>query len=298
MTIGMGVMVLALTGAGILQVWLQRMPTEGAMSFMATQDQLRFFYWLRVAGGVVFLLGLLTYLYSFFVGPGHDEDEAAALPNGLMHRRVKADLSQCSMSTVPFYAEQGRRVHAVRACLAPAVAAADQGPDRLRQNPLCRAHGGAPGPAAGHRVLPRRPERGRPGGPLPDWQRQHACGPTGRWRGPCARAPSVTSTRWWRRARTPPWCCTRWPTTGACCRSSAPAKQLAAPPGFMLVISYNPGYQNLLKGLKPSTRQRFVALSMDYPSPQVELRHRAQRDRYVRRRRRSSWCNWPRPCAR
>ena len=46
MTIGMGVMVLALTGAGILQVWLQRMPTEGAMSFMNTQDQLRFFYWI------------------------------------------------------------------------------------------------------------------------------------------------------------------------------------------------------------------------------------------------------------
>ncbi len=45
---------------------------------------------------------------------------------------------------------------------------------------------------------------------------------------------------------------------------------LAAPPGFMLVISYNPGYQNLLKGLKPSTRQRFVALSLDYPPEAVE----------------------------
>jgi len=45
---------------------------------------------------------------------------------------------------------------------------------------------------------------------------------------------------------------------------------LAAPPGFMLVISYNPGYQNLLKGLKPSTRQRFVALSFAYPAPEVE----------------------------
>jgi nitric oxide reductase NorQ protein len=48
-------------------------------------------------------------------------------------------------------------------------------------------------------------------------------------------------------------------------------EDLAAPPEFMLVISYNPGYQNLLKGLKPSTRQRFVSLSMNYPSPQVEL---------------------------
>jgi nitric oxide reductase NorQ protein len=32
-------------------------------------------------------------------------------------------------------------------------------------------------------------------------------------------------------------------------------------PGFMLVLSYNPGYQHVLKGLKPSTRQRFVALT-------------------------------------
>ncbi len=48
-------------------------------------------------------------------------------------------------------------------------------------------------------------------------------------------------------------------------------EQLQAPPEFMLVISYNPGYQNLLKGLKPSTRQRFVALSMSYPAPQIEL---------------------------
>ena len=45
---------------------------------------------------------------------------------------------------------------------------------------------------------------------------------------------------------------------------------IPAAPGFMLVISYNPGYQNLLKGLKPSTRQRFVALSLAYPAPEVE----------------------------
>ncbi len=48
-------------------------------------------------------------------------------------------------------------------------------------------------------------------------------------------------------------------------------EELAAPPEFMLVISYNPGYQTLLKGLKPSTRQRFVSLSMNYPIPQVEV---------------------------
>ncbi len=47
---------------------------------------------------------------------------------------------------------------------------------------------------------------------------------------------------------------------------------LRAPPGFMLVVSYNPGYQNLLKGMKPSTRQRFVALRFDYPAQAEEER--------------------------
>ncbi|MCW9001043.1 MAG: CbbQ/NirQ/NorQ/GpvN family protein, partial [Kangiellaceae bacterium] len=45
---------------------------------------------------------------------------------------------------------------------------------------------------------------------------------------------------------------------------------LQAPDDFMLVISYNPGYQNLLKGLKPSTRQRFVSLTFDYPKSETE----------------------------
>ena len=45
---------------------------------------------------------------------------------------------------------------------------------------------------------------------------------------------------------------------------------LLAPPGFMLVVSYNPGYQHVLKTLKPSTRQRFVAMSFDFPSAEVE----------------------------
>jgi len=47
---------------------------------------------------------------------------------------------------------------------------------------------------------------------------------------------------------------------------------LRAPPGFMLVVSYNPGYQNLLKGMKPSTRQRFVALRFSYPEAAEEQR--------------------------
>ena len=45
---------------------------------------------------------------------------------------------------------------------------------------------------------------------------------------------------------------------------------LAAPDNFMLVVSYNPGYQSILKSLKPSTRQRFVALEFDFPAPDLE----------------------------
>jgi nitric oxide reductase NorQ protein len=43
-----------------------------------------------------------------------------------------------------------------------------------------------------------------------------------------------------------------------------------AAPEFQLVISYNPGYQHGLKDLKPSTRQRFVALEFGFPSADVE----------------------------
>jgi nitric oxide reductase NorQ protein len=38
----------------------------------------------------------------------------------------------------------------------------------------------------------------------------------------------------------------------------------------MLVVSYNPGYQNLLKGMKPSTRQRFISMRFDYPDIDTE----------------------------
>jgi len=45
---------------------------------------------------------------------------------------------------------------------------------------------------------------------------------------------------------------------------------LPAHPDFLLVMSYNPGYQSVLKDLKPSTRQRFVSLAFDYPDPERE----------------------------
>ena len=45
---------------------------------------------------------------------------------------------------------------------------------------------------------------------------------------------------------------------------------LPAAPGFQLVISYNPGYQSVLKNLKESTRQRFIAIELDFPPAETE----------------------------
>lgn len=57
-------------------------------------------------------------------------------------------------------------------------------------------------------------------------------------------------------------------------RRSLPLERLGeevqAHPDFLVVISYNPGYQAVTKELKESTRQRFVALSFDYPGAQIE----------------------------
>ncbi|MBR49069.1 MAG: AAA family ATPase [Chloroflexi bacterium] len=45
---------------------------------------------------------------------------------------------------------------------------------------------------------------------------------------------------------------------------------LEAADGFLLVLSYNPGYQSALKDLKHSTRQRFVSIEFDYPPLEIE----------------------------
>ena len=48
-------------------------------------------------------------------------------------------------------------------------------------------------------------------------------------------------------------------------------EEIEAAPGFMLVASYNPGYQNILKTLKPSTRQRFLSIEFDFPAQDREV---------------------------
>lgn len=47
-------------------------------------------------------------------------------------------------------------------------------------------------------------------------------------------------------------------------------EELVAPKSFMLVASFNPGYQNILKKLKPSTRQRFLSIGFDFPDTKIE----------------------------
>jgi nitric oxide reductase subunit B len=67
MTVSMVFITLFLTAAGILQVWLQRV-SETPLPFMAVQEQVSLFYWLREGTGVIFLIGLVVYLISFFKG--------------------------------------------------------------------------------------------------------------------------------------------------------------------------------------------------------------------------------------
>jgi nitric oxide reductase NorQ protein len=47
-------------------------------------------------------------------------------------------------------------------------------------------------------------------------------------------------------------------------------QEIDAHEDFMLVISYNPGYQTVLKDLKPSTKQRFIAINFDFPVEDIE----------------------------
>ncbi|UCV20317.1 cbb3-type cytochrome c oxidase subunit I [Ferribacterium limneticum] len=74
MTTAIVFITLFLTAAGILQVWLQRV-SDSPLPFMVAQDKISLFYWMREWAGVVFLIGLILYITSFFVGG--DEEKAA-----------------------------------------------------------------------------------------------------------------------------------------------------------------------------------------------------------------------------
>lgn len=77
MTIAMVFITLFLTAAGILQVYLQR-ATDTPLAFMAVQEKVALFYWLREISGLIFFIGLVVYLISFFV----TGEQKSAVPAG------------------------------------------------------------------------------------------------------------------------------------------------------------------------------------------------------------------------
>ena len=180
----------------------------------------------------------------------------------------------------PWYLPVGDEVADVRGRLPGPPAGAAQGPDRVRQDPVRRAHGLAP-------VPPRREPRRAVETPLIT----------------VACHEDLTATdlvgRYLLAGDETVWIdgpLTRAVRSGALCyldevvearkdttvvvhaltdhRRVLPIEKtgelLDAHPDFLLVISYNPGYQSILKDLKPSTRQRFVSLEFDYPDVDVE----------------------------
>ncbi|MCP4408183.1 MAG: nitric-oxide reductase large subunit [Gammaproteobacteria bacterium] len=72
MTVSMVFITLFLTGAGVLQVWMQRY-TENPEPFMVVQEKIEIFYWMRELAGVIFLIGLVLYVISFFIKGGDRE---------------------------------------------------------------------------------------------------------------------------------------------------------------------------------------------------------------------------------
>ncbi len=80
MTVSMVFITLFLTAAGILQVYLQRF-SDAPLQFMLVQDKIAIFYWLRELTGLVFLIGLILYIWSFVVAAR--EPGLTATANGL-----------------------------------------------------------------------------------------------------------------------------------------------------------------------------------------------------------------------
>ncbi len=73
MTVSIVFITLFLTGAGILQVYLQRY-TSDPLPFMVVQEKISMFYWMREVAGLVFIVGLFVYIASFFVGNADPEN--------------------------------------------------------------------------------------------------------------------------------------------------------------------------------------------------------------------------------
>jgi nitric oxide reductase subunit B len=73
MTVSMVFITLFLTAAGVLQTYIQRY-TDDPQPFMVVQDKVELFYWMREVAGVVFMVGLILYVISFYVGGAEPEE--------------------------------------------------------------------------------------------------------------------------------------------------------------------------------------------------------------------------------
>ena len=189
-----------------------------------------------------------------------------------------------------------RRGRGVRGRLRGTPAGAAEGTDRVRQDPVRRAHGVAARARAGDGGVPRGPHAPPTSSGATCCRATRRCGWTGRSPGRCAAAPSATSTRSSRRARTRRSSSTPLTDHRRILPIEKTGELLAAHPDFLLVISYNPGYQSVLKDLKPSTRQRFVSLEFDYPEAGRRGDDHRPRERRRPRRSPSAWPQIGRRC--
>ena len=178
MTSAMAFMTFTLTFAGVVQVHLQRVM---GMTYMEVQDQLALFYWMRLGAGVLRGdLGAACSSTSMF-GPVREEaparSPAVPWPGRVMAQRhgqhawtgrrhpppspsTRRPAMRCACSSMP-------TATGCRCCSRDRPAAA---------RPASSPYGGPARPAALHRLLPRRPDRGRPDRPLPAEGRRHGLG--------------------------------------------------------------------------------------------------------------------------
>lgn len=71
MSVSMIFITLFLTGAGIVQVYLQRY-SDAPQAFMVVQEKITLFYWMREVSGVVFLIGAVLFILSFLLPDKED----------------------------------------------------------------------------------------------------------------------------------------------------------------------------------------------------------------------------------
>ena len=168
-------------------------------------------------------------------GPSRSSSKELALTHRWFFSSVTAGAQRGRNPVLSSHRRRGRRLQR-RLRVPPAGPA--QGPDRLRQDALRRVHGAPPArPEAAtahrraersrqpdHRRLPRGPDRQRPRRPLPHQGRRDGLDRRPAHAGGEGAAPSATSTRSSRRARTPSSSSIRSPTTAASCRSTRGAR--------------------------------------------------------------------------